>query len=162
MASLAAMKLSTILASTMRTSSATVGFDKTFSPDGQIAPGVMRWADRSGGIALGYPYVTLSVRPPNKASRVYRITEKVGVPHLETVAASTATGIIPAAPIAYTDGFIGEFMFSDRGTSAERLALLSLVISTLIATINASDDVPTDSTASPIIAAITNFEPPYG
>jgi hypothetical protein len=92
---------------------------------------------------------------------VYRLTAKLGVPHLETVTASTATGIIPAAPVAYTDAVICEFLFSDRGTQAERNALLSLFISCLTTTINASDASPTDLTSSPIPGAIANFDPPY-
>jgi hypothetical protein len=155
------MLVSTLLSTVGLTTSATVGVDKTFSPEGVIAPGVQRYVDRSGGIALGFPWFTFGVRPPTKTSRVYRMSMKMGVPHLETVTASTASGIVPVAPIGYQDQFIGEFLFSDRGTSAERLAFLSMVRSVMLATITASDAAPSDLTASPLIAAVTNFEPVY-
>jgi hypothetical protein len=155
------MAVSTLLSAVHKTTSATVGVDKTFSPEGVIAPGVSRYVDRSGGIALGFPWYTFGVRPPTKTSRVYRITQKLGVPHLETVSASTASGIVPVAPVGYSDQYIGEFLFSDRGTSAERVAFLSMVLSTMIATITASDDAPSNATDSPLIAAVTNFESVY-
>lgn len=161
MANRVPMKVSTLLSSTHLTTSATVGADKTFDPAGFVAPGVSRYEDRSGGIAKGFPWMTFAVRPPTKASSMYRLTTKMGVPHLETVTASTATGIVPVAPVAYTDQVICEFLFSDRGTTAERLALLSMFISSLTTMINASDGSPTDATSSPIVGAITNFDPPY-
>jgi hypothetical protein len=155
------MLLSTLLSTTHLTTSATIGVDKTFSPEGFVAPGVSRYVDRSGGIAKGFPWFTVSLRPPTKASSVYRLTMKLGVPHLETVTASTASGIVPVAPVAYRDQAICEFLLSDRGTAAERAIFLSLFISTLMATITASDAVPTDPTSSPIPGMIANFDPPY-
>jgi hypothetical protein len=72
MALRADVKLSTILSPTELTTSTTVGVDKTFGPEREIAPGVIRYVDRSGGIAVGYPWFTFSLRPPTKASNVYR------------------------------------------------------------------------------------------
>jgi hypothetical protein len=86
---------------------------------------------------------------------------KLSVPVLETVTASTASGIVPTQPVAYSHQFHGEFLLPDRGTLAERNALLSLVISCMVATIKASDAVPSDLTASPLLNAIQNFDPPY-
>lgn len=161
MAQRADVKLSTILSPTHLTTSATVGVDKTFGPEGFIAPGVSRWVDRSGGIAVGYPFFTLAVRPPSKASSVYRVTIKAGVPVLATVTASTATGIIPVAPVAYQPSFIGEFLLPSVSTAAERLVLFNLIASLFATTITASDAVPTDATGSPLVPAVLNFDPPY-
>jgi hypothetical protein len=161
MAQRADVKLSTILSTTVLTSSATVGVDKTFGPEGFIAPGVSRWVDRSGGIAVGYPWFTFALRPPTKASTVYRASLKVGVPTLATVTASTASGIIPVAPVAYSHGFIGEWLLPAVGTSAERLLLFNLVRSLMITTITASDAAPSDATGSPVVNGVANFDPPY-
>lgn len=161
MSAIAPVKTSSILAGTVRTTSATVGFDKTFSPEGFILPGVARWVDRSGGIAIGYPAFTLSVRPPTKASRIYKVTAKVVLPTLEQTSPSTATGIQPAPTKAYDCSCVMEFMLPERSTLAERNALLSHVHSLFATTINASDDVPTDSSGSPLPAAVADFDVPY-
>jgi len=161
MAQRAPLLLSTILASDHLTTSATVGVDRTFAPVGAVANGVSRWEERSGGIYLGFPTFTLACRAPSKTSRVHRVSMKLSVPVLETVTASTASGIVPTQPVAYSHQFHGEFLLPDRGTLAERNALLSLVISCMVATIKASDAVPSDLTASPLLNAIQNFDPPY-
>lgn len=100
MPAIASIKTSSILASTESTSSATVSVDKTFDPEGFIAPGVARWVDRSAGVAVGFPYLSLSVRPPKKASRIYRVTAKLGLPTLETVG-NAYNGITPGPTKAY-------------------------------------------------------------
>lgn len=161
MALRADVKLSTILSPTELTTSATVGVDKTFGPEREIAPGVIRYVDRSGGIAVGYPWFTFALRPPTKASNVYRASLKVGVPTLATVTASTSSGIIPLAPVAYMHGFIGEWLLPSVGTAAERALLYSIVRSLMATTITASDAAPTDLTGSPVVAAVATFEPPY-
>jgi hypothetical protein len=134
--------------------------DKTFDPEGFIAPGVARWVDRAAGIAVGYPFVSLSVRPPTKASRIYRVTAKVGLPTLETVG-NAYNGITPGPTLAYQCLGIMEFMLPERSTAAERTALLSHMRSLFATTIQASDAAPSDATGSPLIAAVTNFDGPY-
>lgn len=161
MPAIAAIKTSSILSATESTTSATVGVDKTFDPEGFILPGVARWVDRSGGIAIGYPAFTLSVRPPTKASRVYKVTAKVSLPTLEQTSPSTATGIQPAPTKAYDCQCIMEFMLPERSTLVERQALLSHVRSFFATTIQASDALPTDSTGSPLTAAVSNFDAPF-
>jgi len=160
MPAIAAIKTSSIIGTVDRTTSATIGVDKTFDPEGFIAPGVARWVDRSAGIAVGFPALTLSVRPPNKASRIYRVTAKVSLPTLETVG-NAYNGITPGPTLAYNCLCVMEFMLPERSTAAERTALLSHVRSLFATTINASDDVPTDASGSPLIAAVTNFDGPY-
>lgn len=161
MAQRADVKLSTIVGALARTSSATVGVDKTFSPEGFIAPGVSRWVDRSGGIQVGFPFFTLGVRPPTKSSQVYRVSLKLGTPILETVTAATFTGVVPAASVAYTPSAMVDFLLPVRSSLAERQVLLNLLHSLLLTTINASDDAPTDATGTPVTGAVLNYDPPY-
>lgn len=99
----------------------------TFSPDNIDATGVAKYKDRSGGIALGYPTVSLGIRPPTKGSRLYRVTVKIATPILEVTSPSTSTGIQPAPTLAYTPLFTGEFVLSERSTLAERKDLLAYV-----------------------------------
>lgn len=168
MSALASMKLSSILAATELTTSATVADDKTFDPEGFVAPGVARWVDRSlsttnpTGVAIGYPSVTLSVRSPTKASRMYKITVKLDLPTLDVTSPSTMSGIQPAPSRAYSCQAILEVMLPERSTAVERAALLSYFRSLFVTTITASDGSPSTATVSPVIAAINSYEKPYG
>nr|QDH87083.1 MAG: hypothetical protein H3BulkLitter17570_000002 [Leviviridae sp.] len=160
MSALAAIKLSKTLDlfPAVITGSATVGVDTTLNPEGFPQPGVARWVDRSGGIAIGYPAVTMSVRPPSKASRVYKVTAKVVLPTLEVTAPSTSTGIQPAPTKAYDCIGVMEFILPERSTGTERQALLNLCCSLFHRNIAASDGTPTDATGSPLETAVVNFE----
>jgi len=92
----------------------------TFNPVNIDAAGVARWADRSGGIALGFPVISMSVKAPSKTTRNYRIGIKVVLPILEQTSASTATGIQPAPTKAYDLLFVGEFVCPERSTLQQR------------------------------------------
>jgi hypothetical protein len=140
---------------------AAIGVTRTFDPEGFQLPGVARWVDRSGGIALGYPALTLQVRAPTKTSRVYRVTAKIVLPRLEQTSASTATGIQPAPTKAYDCTCIMEFLLPERSEAWERQTILDLAMSMFMATITASDAAPSDSTGSPLRAAVESFDPPY-
>lgn len=163
MSAIAAVKLSSILDHTFArlTTSATVGVDTTLSPEGFIQPGVTRWVDRTGGIPVAYPSLTMSVRPPTKASRIYKVTVKFLQPTLETVTGAAPTGFDPAPAKAYDCTCVMEFLIPERSTLIERQALFSRVASLFVRTINASDALPTDSTGSPLEAAVTTFEQVY-
>jgi hypothetical protein len=54
-----------------------------------------------------------------------------------------------------------EWMLPERSTLPERQKLFSAVASLFARVVNASDDVPTDTTGSPIEAAVTTFEDVY-
>lgn len=165
MPSLAVVNTSSILdyaTSVLKTANASIGVDTVLSPDGLQAPGVQRWVCRTGGIQVGYPTLTLSVRKPTRQSRLTRITVKFSLPTLEVTAPTTVTGIQPAPTRAYDHSVIMEFFLPERGTEAERTAFLSHVISLFVKTINASDDVPTNLSASPLRDAIVLLEPIYG
>jgi hypothetical protein len=169
MSAIAAVKLSSILdhALARLTSSATIGVDDTLNPDGINPQGVAKWVNRSItttnplGVAIGYPALTMSVRPPTKASRVSKVTVKLVLPTLEQTSASTMTGIQPAPTKAYDCTFVGEFMLPERSTLLERQSLFSQVASLFARLINASDASPTDSTGSPLENAVTTLETVY-
>lgn len=163
MSAIAAVKLSSVLnhALARLTTDAAVGVDITLSPEGKNPQGVAAWVDRSGGIAVGYPRLTLLVRPPNKATRNYKVSAKFVLPTLEVTAPSTATGIQPAPTKAYDHVAVMEFMLPERGSLAERQKLFSAVASLFCDLINASDGSPTDATGSPLKAAVTTFEPVF-
>lgn len=163
MSAIAAVLLPSVpdLASILLTTSATLGADKTYSPEGFQQPGVARWVDRAGGIAIGFPALTLSVRPPVKGNRVFKVMVKLVLPTLEQTSPSTASGIQPAPTKAYDCQCVMEFMLPERSTLAERQLLFGQVMALFHRTVNASDAVPSDSTGSPLENAVLNFEPVY-
>lgn len=163
MSALAAVKLSGIIDHSLArlTTSATVGVDSTLNPEGISPQGIATWVDRSGGYAIGYPRLTLSVRPPTKASRVYKVTTKLVLPTLEATSPSTMTGIQPAPTKAYDCACIMEFFLPERSTLLERQTLYSRVASLFARTVNASDGAPTDATGTPLENAVTTFENVY-
>jgi hypothetical protein len=103
--------------------------DRTFRPAGFRQPGVARWEDRAAGIAVGYPWVTLSVRPPTKESRIYKVSLKVGIPRLATTSPSTNTGVEPAPSKAYENQAHFDFLLHERSTREERVQLFNVVLS---------------------------------
>jgi hypothetical protein len=165
MAAQAPLRLSSILDLTpaVLTSSATIGVDNVFTAYGFVPnqPGVAKWVMKTGGIPVGYPTFTLSVREPTKASRVYKVTAKLDVPTLEQTSPSTASGIQPAPTKAYSCQCVMEWLLPERSTQAERKALLRLVGSLFHITINASDGSPTDGSNTPLIVAVEDFEPVF-
>lgn len=163
MPAIAAMKVSSLLdpASVLKSTSATVGVDATLSPDGLAAPGVYKWVDRQGGIQVGFPNLTISMRKPTRESRLSRVTVKYSLPTLAVTAPTTSTGIQPAPELAYSHTAIAEFFMPERGTLAERNAFISQFLSLFVATITASDGAPTDPTGSPLGVILTTLEPPF-
>lgn len=110
---------------------AAVPLAHTFSPSPDINSSLPVWVDRSGGIAMGYPRITMSVRNPTKALRTYKVTLKIAVPVMETVSASTASGIPPAPVVSYTPMANIEFVLPERSTLQQRKDLLAYVKNTL-------------------------------
>lgn len=161
MPAIASIKGSTIIGPTILTSDAAIGVDRTFDPAGFAAPGVAKWVDRSGGIPVGYPTFTLSVRPPSNGSRITKVTAKLTVPTMEQTSASTSTGIQPQPTVAYINSVMCDWLLHERSTVTERIAIRKLFNSLMFVTVNASDGTPTDATGTPIIAAVDNGDPPY-
>lgn len=100
---------------------------RTFSPISIDVAGVAKLADRSTGIAIGFPVISLSCRAPSKASRNFRVSGKVVVPTLEATSPSTATGIQPAPTKAYELLGTFEFVLPERSTLAERTNVIAFV-----------------------------------
>lgn len=162
MSDISPVLLSSILnPATAVTTDAAIGVDTTYSPEGKDSNGVARWVDRSGGIAVGYPSMTLSVRPPTKASRMYKVTVKLVSPTLEETSASTATGVPPPPTKAYDLTSVIEIMLPERSSLAERQSHFRRTMSLFFSTITASDGAPSDATGSPLKAAVESFEPVY-
>jgi hypothetical protein len=163
MSAIAAVKLSGILDHTLArlTTSATVASDSTMNPEGISPQGIASYVDRSGGYAIGYPRLSISVRPPTKASRVYKVTAKLVLPTLEVTSPSTATGIQPAPTLAYAQTGLMEFFLPERSSLAERQLFFSRMASLFVRTINANDGAPSDATGSPLENAVTTFETVY-
>lgn len=143
------------------TSSATVGVDNTFNPEGFNPQGIAQWVDRVGGIPVGYPRMSLQVRRPTKDSRNYRITFKLSIPTLEVTAPTTVTGIQPAPTKAYDCSYFLECILPERSTQAERQVAYNRFVTAFFPTITASDGAPTDATGSPLSAALITLDQPY-
>jgi len=163
MAAIAPVLVSTLIdfAQAVKTTDAAAAATATMAPEGFKQQGVAKWVNRSGGIAIGYSALTMSVRPPTQASRVYKVTAKLVIPTLEQTSPSTATGIQPAPTKAYDCTCVMEFMLPERSTLAERTTLLSCVAGMFFDQIQASDGSPISNTGSPLKPAVLNFEDVY-
>ena len=92
----------------------------SFAPVNIDATGVAKLADRSSGIALGFPVLSLSLRNPTQGNRNYKLVARVVVPTLEVTSPSTATGIQPAPTKAYDVLANLEFVIPERAALQER------------------------------------------
>jgi hypothetical protein len=145
-----------------KTTSATVANDGSFQPRGFLKdqPGVAKWVQQPVGVpTVGANTITMQVREPTKSSRLYKVTVKLDLATLETISNSTVSGILPAPQKAYSHQAILEFLIPERGTLAERQVMLRRVASMFLQVINATDDVPTENTLTPLIKAIEDLEP---
>lgn len=126
----------------------TTPVNKTFDPV-TIKNDVAQWADRSTGIAIGFPVVTFSMRAPTnaKGARNYRMVAKVVVPVLEQTSPSTATGIQPAPTKAFDLIANVEMVLPERSTAAQRKDIAAFARNFLGSTV--------------VSAAIANFENVY-
>ncbi len=99
----------------------------TFAPVTIDSAGVAKWADRSGGISIGFPTITYSLKNPNQGSRAYKLVAKVSLPVLEQTSPSTSTGIQPAPMVAYSLIANVELVLPERSTLADRKDLFAYV-----------------------------------
>lgn len=106
---------------------ATTPVAHTFAPvgvDGSLA----EYADRAGGIPVGYGKITISVRgPQNAVSGVYKVQVKVLVPTLDVTSPSTSSGIQPAPTVAYTTACMMDFLLPSRSSLQNRKDVLAYV-----------------------------------
>lgn len=93
----------------------------TYAPAGISGP-IAYYADRSGGIPVGYFTLDISLRPPSAQSveKMYLATFRIKTPILEQTSPSTATGIQPAPTVGYTPIAELKFWLPERSTLQNR------------------------------------------
>lgn len=150
-----------IVTAKLITSSATVGFNRTFSPDVINPQGVARWYDRSVTQLAGQPWMTLGVKRPANGARNFKVTHGLGIPTLETLGTASYSGYLPGQKVGYQCAVRSEWTLPERSTYSERNKLLAMYISSLVLLLDASDGAPSDGTGSPLWNAIRNLESVY-
>jgi hypothetical protein len=158
MAALAPILLSSLSRPTVQSTDAAIACNKTYSPEGWKQGNVASWVDRSGGIPLGYPRLTYSLRPPTKESRVYKVSQKAYLPVLETI--DPATGIF-GPKLGYELQAHIDVLIPERATQAERNLFLSLLKGLWFYSCEAIDGAPVDIIGSPLQLGIVNLEDVY-
>lgn len=86
---------------------------------------VAKYQDISGGIAIGYPQVTISSREPVNGSDNFKVTAKVILPVLEAISGSSYAGIVASPTLAYNLTFNAEFILPSRSTLPVRKDILA-------------------------------------
>lgn len=104
---------------------ATTPVAHTFGPAPDVASSLPAWVDRSGGISLGFPRITMSMRQPTKTARSFKVMVKIVTPVLEVTSPSTASGIQPAPTLAYNLIANIEFVLPERSTLQQRKDLFA-------------------------------------
>lgn len=140
------------------TASATVANNLTFVPDGVNPLGVRRWAEKTGDIPAGFPYITYAFRRPTAGNRNYKVTMTVVRPTLETLGTSSSSGYLPGQKVGYAVSARMEFVIPERSTIDERRKTFFTTASLFLTAINASDANPTVSPGSPLIPSIVSLE----
>lgn len=98
----------------------------TFSPT-TVTTDVVSYHDRSGGIVLGYPELTLGQKMPANGVGSIKQTLRVSVPTLETVTGSTGEGFAPKPTLAYKERAFVEVYHDPRSSLQERKNLNAYV-----------------------------------
>lgn len=80
------------------------------------------WEDRIGGIAIGYPKIKAKT---SESDVIRRVKFDISIPVLEAVSGANPSGFTPAAKVAYTVPFNGEFLLPTRCTLADRDNILA-------------------------------------
>lgn len=91
----------------------------TFSPT-TVTSEVVSYHDRSGGIVLGYPELSLGQKMPSNGTGSIKQTLRISVPTLETVTGSTGEGFAPKPTLAYKERFFAEVYHDPRSSLQER------------------------------------------
>lgn len=105
---------------------ATVPANRSFSPVNVNSDGVAKYSDRSGGILIGNPVITLQPKEATKQNRSSRVNGKIALPILEQGAGATGSGFTPAPTVAYTLYFNFDFALPDRCTRTDRANIAAL------------------------------------
>lgn len=86
---------------------------------------VIKWIDRTQGIAAGQNILTLAQRPPGRNASTYRMEWKLSAPILAVTSPATGSGIQPAPSVAYTNVGSITLVLHERATAQERKDLLA-------------------------------------
>lgn len=107
---------------------ATTPVAHTFAPAG-IEGITASYADRSGGIPVGYYSLDVSLRKPSPKSleKMYKATFRVKTPILEATSPSTSTGIQPAPTVGYNPLAEVSFWLPERSSLQNRKDLRAFV-----------------------------------
>lgn len=101
--------MQTNIATLVLTDAASTPVNHTFTPTFRTAENTARWFDRehNGGIPIGMPSVSFSVREPNSVGGVYRVKASLAYPHLDLT--------VPTAPVLLGTSRVNcEFIFPDN------------------------------------------------
>lgn len=105
----------------------------TFSPT-VVETDVVKYHDRSGGIVLGYPELSLGQVVPASGNGSIKQTFRISVPTLETVTGSTGEGFAPKPTLAYKERAFVEVYHDARSSLQERKNLNAYLKNGLAAT----------------------------
>lgn len=119
--------------------------NKTFSPI-SADPGLATWKDRTAGIALGMPTVTLGTRLSNGTEGSFKTTARVILPVMEVISGSDG-GYTPAPKVAYQMLANLEIVCPNRSVLQNRKDIKAFIKNLLL------DAVMTN--------AVENFEPVF-
>lgn len=97
---------------------------RTFAPKTLIGSDA-KYVDRSSGITLGYPEITVMSSMPSKTSKLAKTRLKIVLPVMEVVNAATYNGITPAPTKAYDMTFDCTFFAHERSTLQDRKHILA-------------------------------------
>lgn len=87
---------------------------------------VATWKETAGGIPIGFPIVTLSVKETAGNEGKSTVDYRFSLPVMEVISGADG-GYTPSPKVAYTLWGTGTFILPNRSTIAERKDLLALV-----------------------------------
>lgn len=103
--------------------------NKTFGPNGSVSSPngaiLATWLDKSTGIAIGFPRVTLAVRI---GSQMTEVRKKIVLPTLETISGSDG-GYTPSPKVAYEVMTDETFKLPARSVLQNRKDILAFSVS---------------------------------
>lgn len=99
---------------------------KTFTPVSENPVNNFNWADRSGGVPIGYPHVRLSLKEAGPKGTASILNIEMKLPVLETPTGSTSGGFAPVPTVAHTGRIVFTAYLPTRSTLQNRKDLRAL------------------------------------
>lgn len=94
--------------------------NKTFSANG-VKGDLAAWKDKSSGIAIGFPTITMSLR---ESAAKTEVEKRISLPTLETISGSDG-GYTPSPKVAYVVFCKEQFVLPARCTTQNRKDILA-------------------------------------